>query len=263
MGTLEAIEPATNIFVGGFSSLLSYAWVLLVFVALFFIGGIAWWVRMIRNKKGQWTHRLKVRRVLDDNRLSDPIYHNMRRFPLIKKAEVFELETPLLGSYLLPELDEYSGLNEFSIILDKNNRIYTNKGEFFNKDRSCVNVSAKHSEIDIQRQNLKADWQNINKISKRIEWSTIAKYAFLIVGIACVTIILIVAIQKWGEAQKYKADEAKAMKEAMESLEKAMTTVDATVNTQKLEILPLLQELYKTKNLSPIINQEIYNVSSS
>ena len=258
----QALEPATNLLSGGVGSLLDYAWVLLIFVGLFSIAGIVFLIKKVRNKNSQWTHILKVRRVLNEGRLSETIIHKMRRFPLIKNAEVFELETPLLGGYLLPELDEYSGLNEFSIILDKNNRIYTNKGEFFIKSASCVNVSAKHSEIDIERQTLKSDFQNINKVSKRIEWATIAKYAFMIMAIICITIIAIVSLQEWGEAQRSKAQEADAMNSAMKNLAEAMDTVSATVNTQKLEILPMLQEIYKTKNINTIINNPVYNVSS-
>lgn len=264
---LQGIEPATSIFAGGFIKLLSYAWVLLPIVVIFFLIGIVWWIKKIREKKAQWTHKLKVRRVLPGGRLTDPIYHNMRRFPLIKKAEVFELENPLLGGYLIPELDEYSGDNEFSIILDTNNRIYTNKGEFFNPDKSSVNVSAKHSEIDIQRQNLKSDFQNINKVNKRIEWSTIAKYAFLLMMIVCITIMGIVGLSKWGDAQGHKAAQAQAEAQAMTQLAEAMNVIAATVNTQKLEILPMMQEIYKTKNIQPIINLntktlETNNVSS-
>ena len=259
---VETWDPAVGMFSGSVAKIFSYAWVLIPLVIIFSVGGVVWWIKAIKNKNSQWTHTLKVRRLMNDNRLSDPIIHRMRRFPLIKKAEVFELETPLLGGYLLPELDEYSGSNEYSIILDKNNRIYTNKGEFFIKDKSCVNVSAKHSEIDIQRQNLKADFQNINKINKRIEWSTIAKYAFMLGAIICISLVLIVSVSKWGEAQQYKAQEAQAMEHAFSQLVEVMTTVEATVNTQKLEILPMLQEIYKTKNLAPIINSEPINVSS-
>lgn len=254
-------DPAVGIFSGGVANILSYAWIILPLVGVMLIGGIVFLIKMIKRKNSQWTHTLKVRRVMQDNRLSEPIIHRMRRFPLIKKAEVFELEKPLLGGYLLPELDEYSGPNQFSIILDKNNRIYTNKGEFFDKDKSSVNVSAKHSEIDIQRQNLKADFQNINKINKRIEWATIAKYAFFITVIICCTIIAIIGISKWGEAQSYKAEEAKAMTQAYAQLAEAMSTIEATVNTQKLEILPMLQEIYQTKNLQSIINSKPIPIS--
>lgn len=260
MGTLE---PATDMLGSGLGRIFSYAWVLLPLAIIFSIGCIIWWVKKIRQKKTQWTHKLKVRRVLPGGRLTDPVFHNMRRFPLIKKAEVFELEKSFLGGYLIPELEEYSGENEFSIILDKNNRIYTNKGEFFVPDKSCVNVSAKHSEIDIQRQNLKSDFQNINKISKRIEWSTIAKYAFMIIALMCFTFIMIIGMGKWGDAQAAQAQEAQAKAQANMNLAEALKTIQATVNTQKLEILPMMQEIYKTKNLQPFINMEVNtNVSA-
>lgn len=256
------LDPAVNVIAGGVVSMAKYAWVLLIIVGIFGTVGIVWWIKKIKSKKAQWTHTLKVRRVLPDNRLTDTFIHKMRRFPLVKRAEVFELEKPLLGGYLLPELEEYTGANEFSIILDSNNRIYTNKGEFFNPDKKSVLVSAKHSEIDIQRSNLKAKFQNINKINKRLEWSQIAKYAFMVMGIICLTIIGIVAIQNWGEAQQYKAQEAQAMENAMSQLSTAMETVSATVNTQKLEILPMMKEIYKTENIQGIINQEVNNATS-
>lgn len=259
---VSGLDPAVGIFSSGIAGIAKYAWVLLILVVVFGAIGIVWWIHKIRDKKNQWTHKLEVRRVLADGKLTKPIYHNMRRFPLIKKAEVFELEKPLLGGYLIPELDHYTGNNEFSIILDTNNRIYTNTGETFCPDKKSINVSAKHAEIDIQRANLKADFQNINKVNKRLEWSQIAKYAFMVMGVICVTIIAIVAISKWGEAQQYKADEAEAMSSAMAQLAEAMVTVEATVNTQKLEILPMLKEIYGTENIQSIINSEVEDEDS-
>ena len=257
MGIAESLAPATSIFSGGISGFMENAWIFLIFVFIFFVGGVVWWIKKLREKKAQWTHKLKIRRVMHENRLSEPFYIKMRRFPLIKKAEVFELETPLLGGFLLPEPCEYSGDNEFSIILNKNNRIYVNEGEFFDTNKSDVNVSAKHAEIDIQRANLKADFQEINKVSKRLEWAEIAKYAFMIIGIVCLMIVTLNGISKWGEAQTAKAQEAQAMENAMTQLKEAMTTVQATVNTQKLEILPMMKEIYNTKNIQPLINQNI------
>jgi len=249
----QGLEPAVGMFAGGFGKIGSYAWVLIPVLIIF--GGIfvVWFIKQVKLKNKQWTHKLKVRRVLQDGRLTDPIYHRMRRFPLIKKAEIFELEKSFLGGYLIPELEEYSGENEFSIILDKNNRIYTNRGEFFRPEKSSVDVSAKHSEIDIERQNLKADFQNINKINKRIEWSTIAKYALMMVAIIGAMIILIVGIQNWSDAQQFKADEAKNNAAAMSNLAEAMTTVEATVRIQQLELTKLLEQLYGTKNIQSVI----------
>lgn len=250
----DELAPATDVIGGGFSNMFSLSWLLIPVVVVVFIAlGIFFYIK-IKDKKGQWTHKLKVRRVLQDGRLTDPIYHNMRRFPLVKKAEIFELEKPLLGGYLLPELDEYSGHNEFSIILDKNNRIYTNKGEFFNPDKSSVYVSAKHSEIDVQRQNLKANFQNVNRINKRIEWSTIAKYAFMITAIIALTIVAIVGAQNWSEAQSARASMAQAEEQAMLHLNEALDTIEGTKNTDIL-ILEKLKELYGTNNLQAVINE--------
>jgi hypothetical protein len=255
MALTDGLAPATSMFSDGFGRIASYAWVLIpVLIVIFGFMGV-WFYKKVKDKNGQWTHTLKVRRVLQNGLLTYPIFHKMRRFPLIKKAEVFELETPLLGSYLIPELDEYSGHNEFSIILDKNNRIYTNKGEFFIPHKSSVEVSAKHSEIDIQRQNLKANFQNINGANKRLEWSTIAKYAFMIVGIIALTIIGIVGLQRWGEAQEFKAQEAQATALMMENLNKAMETMEGTKNTDVL-ILDKLRDLYGTNNIQSIIRSK-------
>jgi hypothetical protein len=244
----EELKPATDMFSGGFASIASYAWVLIPLVIIVAGFLIVWIWKTIKKKDSQWTHTLKVRRVLDNNRLSDPIIHRMRRFPLIKKAEVFELEKPLLGGYLLPELDKYSGMNEFSIILDQNNRIYTNKGEFFCPDKNSVNVSAKHSEIDIQRQNLKSNFQNINKINKRVEWATIAKYAFLATALIVFLVISIVAIQKWGESKPFEAQKAQAEARAMDKLNDALELVESNTNANLL-LAEKIKEIYGTNNI--------------
>jgi len=247
----EVLAPATDMIGSG---LAKYGFVLFILVVIAIaVGGVFIW-KTVRKKNTQWTHKLKVRRVLGNNLLSEPTYLDMRRFPLIKKAEVFELKTALLGGFLFPELDQYSKENEFSIILDKNNRIYTNTGEYFNPSKSCADVSAKHSEIDIQRSNLKADFQNINVLSKRIEWATIAKYAFMALLIIVCMVVAIVALQKWGEAREQEALSFQAQANAMESLAKAMETVESAVNTQNL-LIPKLKELYGTNNLQGIINE--------
>jgi uncharacterized protein YbjQ (UPF0145 family) len=248
MGIGEELQPAIGIFSGGFANLASYAWVLIPLLVLVAVAVGFFVYSKIKDKEKQWTHTLKVRRVLQNGLLTDAVIHRMRRFPLIKKAEVFELEKPLLGGYLLPELDEYSGHNEFSIILDKNNRIYTNKGEFFNPGESNVYVSAKHSEIDIQRQNLKANFQNVNKVNKRVEWSEIAKYAMVSIAIIAITLIAIVSLQKWGESQEFQSSKAQAEAKAMEELNKALESIEANSNVNLL-VLEKLKNLYGTNNI--------------
>jgi hypothetical protein len=248
MGLDKSLEPAVDIFSGGFSNLASKAIFLIPIVVILAGFLIIWIYKSIKKKNSQWTHKLKIRRVLENNRLSDVVIHRMRRFPIIKNAEVFELEKPLLGGYLLPELDEYSGLNEFSIILDKNNRIYTNKGEFFNPDKSSVNVSAKHSEIDIERSNLRSKYQDINKVSKRIEWATIVKYVFMSVAIIAITIMAIVGLEKWGESKEFESQQSIAQAQAMEHLKDTMIIVEDNTNANLL-IVEKLKELYGTNNL--------------
>jgi len=254
---VAGLEPAVNVLSGGFGKIATYAWVLIPIVVIFGAIGIVWWIKKIKNKKSQWSHTLLISRVLSNGTVTKEVAHKMRRFPVIKRADVFELEKPVLGGYLFPELAEYTGNNEFSIVLDTNNRIYINNGSFWNPDKSCLMVSAKHASIDISRADLQADFQNINKTSKRIEWSEIAKYAFMLMAILCLTIVGIVGIQKWGEAQQWKTTEAQAIASTMENMALAMETIEATVNTQKLEILPMMREIYKTKNIQGIINEEI------
>jgi len=250
----QAIEPATGMFSSALGTIASYAWILipLILVITVAIGAYIW--SKIKEKKKQWTHTLIVRRVLNETGLlSDPTIHKMRRFPLIKKAEVFELEKPLLGGYLFPEISEYSGENQYSIILDRNNRIYTDDGSYFSPDQKSTSVSARHAEIDIARSNLKAKFQDINKIGKRIEWATIAKYAMAAIAIIAVMVVTLYGLQKWGESKKYDAQQAEAEAEAMNNLASAMDTIKATVNTQQLELTYLVQRLYNTTNIQPII----------
>ena len=256
MGISDSLAPATGMFGSGLAKLATYSWVLIPLVLILTIGFVFFIVKKIKKKKTQWTHTLKVRRVLNNTgRLSDEIIHKMRRFPLIKKAEVFELEKPLLGGYLIPELKEYSGLNEYSIIIDLNNRIWMNEGDYFNPDKNSCNVSGRHAEIDIQRANLKANFQNINKRTRRIEWATIAKYAFMGLALIVACIVLIVGLQKWGDAQEYKAQQAQAEAQAMENLATAMSTIEGTVNTQQIQIKKMLEAMYG-KNIQSILSED-------
>jgi len=242
-------------FKSGLSGVTAYAWVLWIFVPIAILIFGSYMYKIYRDKKRQWTHILRVRRVMAGGLLSREITINMRRFPLIKRAEVFELENPLLGGYLMPELDSYTGTNEFSIIIDTNNRIYVNKGEYFCPDKSCINVSAKHAEIDISRSDLRSDYQNVNKVSKRVEWSQIAKFAMLGLLIIAVMVIAIKGIGQWGENHERETQKAQAEAEAMRNLAEAMETSQATMNAQIL-ILDLLKQQYGTNNLQNIIKEK-------
>jgi hypothetical protein len=255
MVDLSALSSMSN-FKDGLSGFAGYAWVLYTFVPLaLIVFGIFLW-KILRDKKRQWTHKLKIRRVMANNILSDPIIIKMRRFPLIKRAEVFELEKPVLGAYLMPELDSYTGENEFSIIIDTNNRIYVNTGEYFQPDKSCVNVSAKHAEIDISRSDLRSDFQNINKTTKRVEWTEVAKFILWGLLIIAVMVIMIKGIGQWGENHKIDAQKALAEAEYARQMAEMAETTESTLNAQIL-VLDLLKKNYGTNNIQGIVREKI------
>jgi len=216
-------------------------------------------LKKYNSKRLQWTHTLKVRRVLADGITitENAVIHRMRRFSVMNGAEVFELENALLGTYLFPELDKYSGLNEFSIILDRNNRIYTADNMTWSKDKGSINVAAKHSEIDLARKRLKEDFQNINKVSKRIEWAEIAKYAVIFMALIIFMVLGIVGLTKWGEAKDADALMAQADVAMSANMVEVMDTMQSTVNTQKLEIAVMLKKVLGTESLQGIINENL------
>jgi hypothetical protein len=251
MGFAETFKPFVE---GGIGVLQQYGWILWVFVpiALLIFGGWMW--KLTNDKKKQWTHKLKVRKVISDNLLTGETIIKMRRFPLIKTGEVFELETPLQGSYLISELDSYTGQNEYAVIIDTNGRIYTNKGERFCPDSHSVNVSAKHSEIDIALGDFKKNYQEVHKINKRIEWGQIAKTA--IMGLALI-VILVLGI-KWidNAADNHKTDAEKAVAEAetYRQLNEVLQTVEGVVNVQ-LILVDEIKELKGTNNIQGIVRE--------
>lgn len=243
-------------FKSGFVGLATYAWVLYIFVpiALLIFGGYMW--KITRDKKKQWTHTLRMKRVLADNSISREVIIKMKRFPLVKNASIFELENPLLGSYLIPELDSYTGLNEFSIIVDKNNRIYINTGEKFNPDSSSIIVSAKHAGIDLAFEDLKGDWTNQYKTNKRVEWSQIAKFALWGILIIALMVVSIKFIGQWGENNARDAEKALAEAEYARQMKETAEITESTMNAMVL-VLDLLKDNYKTNNIQGIVREKL------
>jgi len=248
----DVLKPATDMFSGALGRFSQYAWVLWIFLGVGVAIAVVFFIKMQKAKKEQWTHTLEVKRVLKNGLLSDPIIHMMRRFPLIKNAEVFELEKPLLGSFLIPEPGKYSGVNRYSVILDADNRIWRNEGEYFNPSDGSINVSARHAEIDLQTATLKADWQNINKVTKRIDWMQLAKYALTAIMILAVMIVAIVGIGEWGDAQKARAESDKALAGFGIEIRSSVDSLLESKNTDLL-ILDKLNQLYGTNNIAGTI----------
>jgi len=243
-------------FKSGFSMFASYAWVLYVFVGLAIIIFVGYMWNLSNRKKKQWTHNLKVKRVLTNGLLSKEATIRMKRFPLVTNASIFQLENPFLGSYLIPELDSYTGTNEFSVIIDRNNRIYINTGEKFSPETSSINVSAKHGGIDLAFEDLKSDWQNINKVDKKLELAQIAKFIMLGLLIIAVMIVAIKGIGQWGDNHEADAERAAAEAETMRQLAEAMETSQSTMNVALIAI-DSLKDFYGTNNLQPIIREKI------
>lgn len=262
MGVIENLGGGFSPFAEGGRNLLNqYSWVFWIFVpiaALIFVA-VIW--KMYNDKNKQWTHKLIVRRVLQNKQLSKPTTIRMRRFPLIKTGEIFELEKPLLGSYLIPELDSYTGDNEYSIIIDTNNRIYTNKGENFCPDAESVNVSAKHAEIDISLGEFKKNYQQVHKTPERIEWGKIAKFTMLGLLIIAVMVVSIKGIEQWGKNHEADAQKAELEAQAFEQLRLSLEVIDGTVNTQSY-ILDKIKGIEGTNNIQQIIKNTKSNVTS-
>lgn len=232
----------------------SYSWILWLFVGFAAVIIIGVLIKMLYNKKTQWTHKLEYRRELPNGQLTRATTIKMRRFPLIKRAEVFELETSLLGSFLITELDSYTSENTFSIIIGNDNRIYKNTGETFDKDKSCVMVSAKHAEIDLGLAELKAKYQNVNKVNKRVEWGQIAKYAAFGLLIIAGMIVALKGLGAWSESQEFHAQQAAAEAEAWRSMLQVMEQVEANTNGQIL-LTEKYKEIYGTNNIQGVVNQ--------
>jgi len=94
MGLKELAQPVTGMIGGSITRLSRYSWVLWVVFGFGLMFATFWIWKTKQEKDTQWTHTLIVKRVLENNRCSKPIIYRMRRFPIIKRAEIFELEKP-------------------------------------------------------------------------------------------------------------------------------------------------------------------------
>lgn len=232
-----------------------YWWIIAIIGGFAIFIGVAYWLSIFKKKKKQWTHKFLVRRLLQNGQLTSEVVHKARRFPLNKGVEMFELEKSILGCYLIPQPSGYTGVNEFSIVLDSNNRIYANKGYYFNKDNQSTSVSAVHAGIDVMMSNMKEKWQKAHKVEERITTAELIKAGIKIALIIAVVVILIVALQEWGKAQEFKSQSNKAQAEAMIHINEAVQTMEKVVNTQQLQIIPMLEALYGKENIAEEINK--------
>lgn len=251
----DGLFGSNGLISNGASKLSQYGWIFIILIVLASLIGIIWWLSIARKKKHQWTHKIRVRRLLQSGELTPEVIHKARRFPLEKGVEMFEVDKPILGSFLIPQPGEYTGINEFSIILDSYNRIYLNKGYSFNKDKQSLEVSCVHAGIDVEMANMKDKWQQAHRVDKKITTAELIKAGLKALGIIAIVIIGIVAIQEWGKAQEYKAQSEQAQALAMQHINEAVQTMEKVVNTQQLQIIPMLEALYGKGNIADEINK--------
>lgn len=258
MGIFTSLLGEGGIISDGVKYIFSFGfipWVLIGFMIIAFIIGIIWWINVARKKKKQWTHKIRVRRLLQNGTLTEEAIHKARRFPLEKGVEVFEVDKPVLGSYLVPQPGEYTGINEFSIIIDAENRIYLNKGYEFNKEKESVKVSCVHAGIDVGMANMKDKWQQAHKVDKRITTAELIKAGLMVLGIVAVVILGIMGLKEWGQAQEWQSHSAQSRVEEAKHIADAVETIEKVVNTQQLQLVPMLKALYGTDNLAVEINK--------
>lgn len=251
----NALEPMGEFLGNGLGAFGRMKYVLIAVVVVAVIISIVAWIKQVKNKKAQWTHKIKVRRKLLNGEFSKEIIHHCRRFPKYTGAELFELEKPILGSYLIPQPSEYVEINTFSIILDEHNRIYMNKGMKFNKETQSLEVSAVHAGIDAEMGLLKERWQQAHTINKKITTAELIKAGLKALMIIAITIIGVMAVSQWGETQVARADKASSEALAMDNLNEALMTMEKIVNTQQLQIVPMLKAVYDTDNIAPHIQK--------
>jgi len=226
-----------------------------ILLALLVIGVTIYIVLIVKKKKKQWTHNFEVQRILANGELSKKVVHKARRFQLDNGTENFELEKPILGNFIIPRIGDYINNTTMAIVIDKDNRIYTKKSVIFKKDKSCEEISLVHAGVDVTMSDLKQKYQYAHKNAKKITTAELVKaglWALLIIGIV---VVFIVGIGEWSKVHEYKVQQATQQAIAMEKLGEALESMQGVVNTQQLQITPMLQALYGTQHISEEINR--------
>lgn len=182
MGLSQTLKPATSMLHFN-TNTVGIFFISLIVLAV--IGGLVYFFNLKKKSKKQWTHKLKISKELTDGSLSKAVIYDMARFPKIKGAEIFKLKKPFLGSHLFPELESYSGINEFEIILSKENEVYYKFGEKFDKIDGFLRISGKHAQIGLALKNMKDNMHKEYLEEKKISTADLIK--------AGLTVLLIIA----------------------------------------------------------------------
>jgi len=246
----EAGGQIGSVLGGGLASLGQYKIFFYILLALFVIGIGLYIFTLIKKKKGQWTHEFEVQRILQNGQLTTPVIHKARRFQLDTGTENFELEKPILGNYIICRVGDYVGVNTMSIVIGQDNRIYTKKEVSWNADKSSEEISIVHAGVDVAWADLKAKYQHAHKNAKKITAAELIKAGLMGLLIIGAVVVLIVALGQWSEVHEQKTKQAEQNAIAMANLGEALETMQKVVNTQQLQITPMLQALYGKDNIA-------------
>lgn len=254
---MAGLDPAIGLLSGGLG-ILEYWWVVAILAVLVIIGFCLWFFSKYRQKNSQWTHKLITLIELPNGEI-DPkeAIIRMRRWKHKDEitAPLFELENPLLGSRIFPELEEYSGPTAYTVVLGVDGRIYLPTKTVMSKDKKALEVSVKHAGIDRARQNYSTRFEQMNATPSKIDALTLMKYGLWGLAIIAAMIVGITGLKSWGENAGFDAQEQQLKLQTWEQMNDVMITVQSVLNTQAL-IIPDLKDKYGNNLQAAIKNSK-------
>ena len=252
--TLSTVIPENSIISNSINNIGNYAWILWIVLAVFVFGAIIFFVAQMKLAKKQWTHKLNIRRVLNGlDELSDVETIRMKRFPDKKLTDFFILEKPVLGTFIFQSIGEYSAPNTFSIIIDKNNRIFTERKSKLDRTKGIMSVSAVHPNIDTRRHMMLESFEKMYAIKPGTDWAKIGKWALTVLLIIACMVVVIVYLQERSEQVKITAERDKQMANAMVEFAGAMDAMESSVLTQVV-LFETMKDMYGEAKLKEMIN---------
>jgi hypothetical protein len=254
MAITDTVLPENGLINNSINSLGNYSWVLWIFLGIFIFGTIIFFIAMMRRAKKQWTHKLVVRRIINNSDdLSQPDTIRMKRFPDKKLTDFFILEKPLLGTFIFQSTGKYSDTNTFSIIIDSNNRIYTEKASKLDRTKGIMSISAVHPNVDTRWHLMLESFDKMDEIKPGTDWAKIGKWAMIMLLIIGSIIVGIVALQEHTKQVTITAERDKAMAAGMIEFAGAMAAMESSVLTQAV-LFEAIKEMYGEAKMKQMVS---------
>ncbi len=258
------LQAAGTVLNSGLASIGRLKWILFIILGVVIVGAVIYMINQFKKKKVQWTHKIRVRRIdRYDHVIPGEEILLARRNRNKDGVDIFELQKPLLGNLEMPIPGKYSGANEFSIVLDSDNRIWNNMGEYFDKDKQSINISAVHAGIDIQMQELNNEWKRMHPVSKKITALEVIKAGLMAIAIIAALILGIVALQNHAKNVDAQSQAQIAQAQAMNKFADSINVMSNIANIQQLQMTPALKALYPNQDISQVINKYRVNATNS